>query len=190
MRMSLPGGAGGFVIRALSPSPPPPSVRRAAPADAGLRGTLQQRPGMRRKRDRPRRPLGLGVQGTRWPRRVLTAPRPGLAWSSTRPGYSRGGGGAARALGWWRDSSRPRLSPPPTRLRPLGGDARRAGCVRGAPADHRGVDGAALAGRVLDVPENAGSLPLPALGQPSFAARKEGTQKVFVTVQGYGCSEG
>lgn len=101
MSMSLPRGAGGFVIRAPSPSPHPPSVRRAARADAGLRGTLQQRPEMRRKRDRPRRPLGLGVQGARWPRRVLTVSAPASPGVPRGPGTAGVGvGPPARALGW------------------------------------------------------------------------------------------
>lgn len=70
---------------------------------------------MRRKRDRPRRPLG--VQGTCWPRRVLTAPPRRLELREAP--RSRGGGGAARALERWRDSRRSSLSLPPTRLRPL-----------------------------------------------------------------------
>lgn len=40
MRMSPPAGAHGFVIPAPAPSPPPPGACCAAPADAGLWGTL------------------------------------------------------------------------------------------------------------------------------------------------------
>ena len=64
-------------------------------------------------------------------------------------------------------------------------------CAGSAHGPRRGRQGAALAGRVQNVvPEDAGSLSLPALGQPSFTARKEGTQEVLVAAQRSECVSG
>lgn len=136
----------------------------------GLAGDPTQRPRMRRKRDRPQRPLGLGVQGTCWPRRVLTAPPPRLELRE-----------APRSRwGWGRPSPRmvegqspfPAFPAPDTPASSLGGDTVRTGCVRGASADRGGVDGAAQPGRGLDVPKTQGAFHYLLWANPGRRARR------------------
>lgn len=123
------------MIPAPAPSPPPPGARRLAPADARLLGTL----GSGRRWGGggiPRGgPWGQEAQGAYWPRLVLTAPPPRLElWEACVAGVG---------VGWGRPSPRmvEEQCPPHTHTTASSGRRRpRSGCVRGAPADHSGVD--------------------------------------------------
>lgn len=144
-RISPPRPARRFVIPAPAPSPPPPGSRCAAPADAGLRGTLGggQSCGGGIPRSRP----GLG------------APVPAPRSRRARSARSGGGGGAGRARGPWsrRPTSRDTHAEASRRRRPRAG-------VCGERPGHGGGVGAGRGGRCRQAP-GAFHYP-PALGQP------------------------
>lgn len=170
------------MIPAPAPSPPPPGARCSAPADARLLGTLGRGPRCGGGGISPGGPSGRGHKGPTG--RGTFSPRPRLALSSRRPYVA--GVGVGMGPSESEDGGGTAIPTPHPHTHTTASSGRRrprSGCVRGVPADHSSVDGGCPGGDGVQdiVQEDGGSLPLPALSQPSVAAWKEGAQKVFMT---------